>query len=176
METHCQKKLQKNNHLPVGKIVGSFGYKGELKIIPYDSWPKDASLNKVYIEFDANFKKYSIESSRKHNKFYLLLLKNIDLDQSKILINKVLWLKREKIDPLDEGEYYVQDLLGLKVYDQNANFIGILKEIIKMAAGHDIFLVKNDTNEYLLPALNKFISNICLSTGRITVKMDELYE
>jgi len=175
-ETRYQKNPKRNSYIPVGKIVGSFGYKGELKIIPYDSWPKENCLDNIYIDFPENLKKYTIKSIRKHNKFFLMMLKNIYTDNIDQLINKELWLERKNAEPLKRGEYYSKDLLGITVYNHNNFEIGTLSDIIKMNPVHDIYVVKNKSNEYLIPALSKFIYEINIPKGKMKVNTAELYE
>ena len=166
-----QQNTIKNNYLPVGKIVSSFGYKGELKISPYDSWPKKQEFEEIYLDLNNSFKTLKIQSRRRHDRFWLLTFKDTEINS---LINQELWLDREKADNLCRDEFYVQDLIGLNVFDHEGKQIGSLVDIMKINRGHDVFVVKNDTNEYLFPAMKKYITEVSIEKQKITVQTNEI--
>ena len=75
---------------------------------------------------------------------------------------------------LDEGEYYIKDLIGLEVFDAKDNSpVGVLEDVIQNTA-QDIYLIKTkDGSEVLVPAVKEFIKDIDVAAGRIYINFIE---
>lgn len=158
-------------YIEFGKIVNTHGIKGEVKIYSYTDNPSNIlNLKKVYIE---NVE-YQVERIRLASNMFILKLKGIDRIEDTVSIkNKEIYrevLKKEK-ESLEE--FFVRDLIGLDVVDEEENKIGILSDVINTGA-NDIYIVKKeDAKELLLPAIKQVIKNIDIKNKKIVVKIME---
>lgn len=75
---------------------------------------------------------------------------------------------------LDDGEYYIKDLIGLSVFDAGDNSpVGTIEDVIQNTA-QDIYLIKTcDGAEVLVPAVKEFIKDIDIKAGRISINFIE---
>ena len=78
------------------------------------------------------------------------------------------------LSDLDEGEYYIKDLIGLEVFDAKDNsLVGVLDDVIQNTA-QDIYLIKTEEgSEILVPAVKEFIKDIDVVAGRIYINFIE---
>ena len=78
---------------------------------------------------------------------------------------------REKEEPLEEGVYYIVDLLGLEVYTDEGQLLGTLEDIFNTGS-NDIYVVKNELGkQILLPGIPDVLKNVNLEEGKITVHL-----
>ena len=95
--------------LETGKIVGTHGVRGEVRVDPWSDSPEFVKRLK-HLYFDEGKVPVSLESSRVHKNQVLLKLKGVDtVEQADALRGKVLWLDREEVQ-LPEGTVFQQDL------------------------------------------------------------------
>ena len=106
----------KNPFLEAGRVVGTHGVRGELRVEP---WCDSARFLTGFSEFywDGGKEKVKVTSSRPHKNLLLLKLEGIDtVEQGDALRGRVLYLNRKDVK-LPEGRYFVQDLMGLSAVD-----------------------------------------------------------
>ncbi len=153
--------------LNIGKIVNTHGLKGEVKVYPYtNALERFEDLDHLY--FDEEFKiKKRIESVRYFKNMIILKLEGYDkIEQVEKLRETPLYIDREAqgVD-LDEEEYYVVDLIGLKVIDVKYGDIGVLVDVLQNTA-QDLYQIKSLKGEMvLIPAVKAFIGEIDLVNG-----------
>ena len=158
-------------YIEFGKIVNTHGIKGEVKIYSYTDNPSNIlKLKKVYIE---NVE-YQVERIRLTSNMFILKLKGIDrIEDTESIKNKEIYrvvLKKEKEST---DEFFVRDLIGLDIVDEEENKIGILKDVINTGA-NDIYIVKREAQkELLLPAIKQVVKNIDIKNKKIVVKVME---
>ncbi len=86
---------------------------------------------------------------------------------------KDLLVTREDAVPLEEGEYFIADLLDLDVYSDEDEKIGVLYDVMQTGA-NDVYVVKTEEGkEILLPAIDECILDINLEESRMTVHIME---
>jgi 16S rRNA processing protein RimM len=154
------------NKLYVGKVVGTHGIKGEIKIFS-DLDIKDKILKKdTILYFNDSNKEYKISSVRIHKGNYLVLLdgyNNINdvlfLNKNKVYVNRDLFLK--------EDEYVLDDLIGFSVIF-NDKEIGIIKDY-DLNTSYATFLVEGEKKIYL-PNVSNYIQNIDLENKKVYTK------
>lgn len=110
-------------YLEIGQIVNTFGIKGMVKIKPFtDDIKRFDKLETIYIESKKEKKEYEVEEVKYHKHMVLMKLKGIDTkEQADFLRQSYLLVDRSKEEPLEEGVYYIVDLLGLEVYTDEGN-------------------------------------------------------
>ena len=127
--------------LETGKIVGTHGVRGEVRVDPWSDSPEFVKRLK-HLYFDEGKVPVSLESSRVHKNQVLLKLKDVDtVEQADALRGKVLWLDREEVQ-LPEGTVFQQDLIGLRAVDGSTGTeYGTLEEVLPTGA-NDVYLIR----------------------------------
>ena len=159
--------------LEVGQIVNTFGIKGEVKVMPFtDDITRFDDLEKVYVKTKKEEKLYKIQNVRYHKNMVLIKFENIETpEQAELLRNAFLEIDREDAIPLEEGTYYIADLIGMEVYSDDGNKLGIVEDIYNTGA-NDTYVVKNDLGkQILLPGIKEVIKEVNLDTEKITVHL-----
>ena len=159
--------------LEVGQIVNTFGIKGEVKVMPFtDDITRFDDLEKVYVKTKKEEKLYKIQNVRYHKNMVLIKFENIETpEQAELIRNAFLEIDRENAIPLEEGTYYIADLIGMEVYSDDGNKLGIVEDIYNTGA-NDIYVVKNDLGkQILLPGIKEVIKEVNLDTEKITVHL-----
>ena len=158
--------------LEVGQIVNTFGIKGEVKVTPFtDDINRFDDLKKVYVKTRKESKLYKVESVRYHKNMVLLKLEGINNpEDAELLKNSFLEIDREDAIPLEEGQYFIVDLIGLDVYTDEGNFLGKVDDIYNTGA-NDIYVVKDELGkQVLLPGIKEVIKEVKLE-DRIIVHL-----
>ena len=151
--------------LEIGQIVNTFGIKGMVKIKPFtDDIRRFDKLKKVYVENNKTKKEYEIEEVKYHK------FKEIDKDEeAEFLRNSYIKINRKDEPELEEGTYYIVDLLGLNVYTDEGSLLGKLDDIFNNGSC-DIYAVKDEKGkQILLPAISDVIKEINLEEKKIVV-------
>lgn len=160
-------------YLEIGQIVNTFGIKGMVKVNPFtDNIRRFDRLKKVYIGNDKEKKEIEIEEVKYHKNMVLIKFKDINNpDEANLLRNKYLLVDREDEDPLEEGTYYIVDMLGLDVYNDENELLGTLDDIYNTGS-NDIYVVKNELGkQILLPAIKDVIKEVNLEERKIIVHL-----
>lgn len=176
-----------NDMLRVGVISSTHGIKGEVKVFPTTEDSKRFSnLKKVYMDYSVKgirgvIKKECIELEISGVKYFkqFVILKFKDIDN----INDVekykgmdLYVTREDAIPLEEGEYYIADLIGLSVIDEDDRTIGEVKDVLQTGA-NDVYIVKGNEDygnkEIMLPAIRECVLDIDLEEGKMRIHLME---
>ena len=148
--------------LEVGQIVNTFGIKGEVKVTPFtDDINRFDDLKKVYVKTRKEDKLYKVENVRYHKNMVLLKLEGIENpEQGELLKNAYLEIDREDAIPLEEGQYFIVDLIGLDVYTDEGKLLGKVDDIYNTGA-NDIYVVKDELGkQILLPGIKEVIKEV----------------
>ena len=166
------------DYLAVGKVVNTHGIKGELKVYPMTS---DLSrfdyLLFVHAEWEGELKEFRVLSARPHKNMILIKLKGIDtMNDAEKFKGKELWVERKHARKHEEDEYFICDLIGLKVYE-NGEYIGSVTEVIQTGS-NDVYIIKDPdkSTEILLPALKSVVKNVDIENNRMDVVVPEELE
>ena len=160
-------------YLEIGQIVNTFGIKGMVKVKPFtENVRRFDKLEKVYINNKKSIKEYSIEEVKYHKDMVLIKFKGIENpEQANLLRESYLIVDKEKEEPLEEGTYYIVDMIGLEVYTEEGELLGKLEDIFNTGS-NDIYVVKNELGEQiLLPAISEVIRKIDMENKKIIVHL-----
>ena len=158
-------------YFEIGQIVNTFGIKGMVKVKPFtDDINKFDKFKKIYIKKENTKKEYQIEEVKYHKQMVLMKLKGINTpEEADLLRGSYLIINREDEEPLEEGEYYIIDLLGSEVYTDENVLLGKLEDIYNTGS-NDIYVVKDELGkQVLLPVISDVIKNIDIKNKKITV-------
>lgn len=143
----------------VGVITNSHGIKGAVKVYPYTF---DNNRFKEYGEVYLGDEKEKVHIKNVSFQKNLVLLTFEEYDD----INQILkfkdcdiFIKDEDRKELDNDNYYLGDILGSEVYDQNEEFLGNIVEILQ-GASNDVYVVKNKNIIGNIPAVKEFIKEV----------------
>lgn len=159
--------------LEVGQIVNTFGIKGFVKIYPYvDDISRFDNLKNVYIKSKKQETKLEIEEVKYQKNMVLIKFKGIEtVEQAQSLRNAYVEIDRCDAVHLEEGQYFIADLLGLPVFIDTGDKLGILDDIFNNGST-DIYVVKNELGkQFLLPYIDDVIKDIDLKNGKIIVHL-----
>ncbi len=165
----------KKERLEVGQIVNTFGIKGFVKIYPYvDDISRFDNLKKVHIKSKKEEKELQIEEVKYQKNMVLVKFKGIEtVENAEKLRNSFVEIDRADAIPLEEGQYFIADLLGLDVFLDTGEKLGVLEDIYNTGSS-DIYVVKNELGkQFLLPYIDEVIKQINLEEGKIIVHIIE---
>lgn len=155
--------------LEIGKIVGTHGLKGEVRIEPWCDSPEFLSQFKT-LYFDGGKTAIKV-SARPHKRIAIAKLKGVDtVEQADLLRGKVLWMNRNDTS-LKKGEYYIQDLMDCKVVDIDSNIeYGIITDVFKTGANDVYEITDKESRKYLIPVIPDVVKNVDVYSGEIIIK------
>ncbi len=156
--------------LETGKIVGTHGVKGMLRIQP---WCDSADFLKQfkYIYTDNNGEnKLTVTSANAHGNVVLMAVKGIDsIEKAETLRNKIIYIDR-KDAKLPEGRYFIDDLVGCTVYDVDTDLsLGTLTDVSATGA-NDVWHISSNGKEYLVPAIDEVIVSVDVESGVLKIR------
>lgn len=165
-------------YLAVGLVVGAHGLRGELTIkLLTDDPHRFGRLERVFIGLeDTEPVPWSLEGYRLHKGRALLRLEGCDdRATAEALRGYLVQVPREEAIPLEEGEYFEHQILGLAVWTRAGERLGIVEEIIFTGA-NDVYVVRDsalDRREILIPAIEDVVLEVDLAAGRLVVDLPQ---
>lgn len=160
-------------YFKVGQIVNTHGLRGEVKVYPY------TEENEVFEEYEALFiqgeaKPYEIESIRYVKNMVLVKFDGLDdINSVERLLQRDVFVPRALYELPDEDTFFVVDLIGLDVVDEQHGPLGKLMDVLQNTA-QDIYVVQDQTGkQVLIPAVKAFVKKIDMENKCITVTLIE---
>lgn len=142
----------------VGTIVSTHGIKGEVKVKSDSSFERFIPGNKLYLKKDGKFLEIIINSHRRHKNYDLITFNNLqNINDVLEYINCQIYTTHDHKE-LKENEYYYEDLISKKVYNQENNYLGVVVDLREVPQGV-ILEVKNEKT-FLVPFVGEFIIDI----------------
>ncbi|MEW5801168.1 MAG: ribosome maturation factor RimM [bacterium] len=154
--------------IQIGKIVGTHGCKGEVKVYPLTDFPERFLSLKEIILLTPQ-KSLGVEKVRFHKTFVIMKLEGYNtMSEAQELKGCLIGIPQEQVYPLGEDEYYYFQLIGIDVYTEEGVYLGLVKDIFPTGS-NDVYVVKDDQKEYLIPAVKDVVKEINLERRRITI-------
>jgi 16S rRNA processing protein RimM len=154
----------------IGDIVGVFGVRGELKVAPLSDIPRRfARLETVYV--GAQRTPFRVLGAHEHKRQVLLRLEGLaDRTSAEELRGMRLWIPAAALTPLPRDQYYLHDVVGLRVQHINGQPLGTVADVLTTGA-NDLFVVHDTPTgaEVLLPVVKAFVKSIDLVSGIVLV-------
>lgn len=160
-------------YLRVGKIVNTQGIKGEVRVIPLtDDIGRFRKLKHVFLD-DVKLIGMDIEYVKYHKNFVLLKFAGIDnIDEAEKYKDTYILIDRENAVKLPKGSYFICDIIGLRVEDRDGKHLGAVSDVMNTGS-NDVYVVKNDGGEILIPAIKSVVLEINIDEGRMVVELPE---
>lgn len=165
------------NYFEIGKIAGTHGIKGTLRVFPTTDDPlRFGLLKEVIIEHKDEKKVCKVSKVAYHKNFVLLTLEEYsDINDSEKLKGGRILITEDKALPLSKDEYYTRDLYDIDVYTDEGEHLGRIADIYTTGA-NDVYSVVGEATggkELLIPAIKQCILNVDISGRKMTVKLLE---
>lgn len=154
--------------LETGKIVGTHGVRGMVRIQP---WCDDASFlcgfKKLYIKGGES--ELSILKMQPHGNVVIAAIKGVDsIEAAERLRGNVVYIKRSDA-ALSEGQYFVEDIIGCEVFNiENGEKMGVVCDVSETGA-NDVWHIKRNDKEYLIPKIDEIVKSVDVEAGRIEI-------
>ena len=156
--------------VPLGEIVATHGIEGWLRLRLYN--PESRTLSpsqKLLLEQAGLTTPQRLKAVKGHGSRFLVLLDGVaNIDQAQKWVGATVAVAEAQLPPLAPGEYYYYQTVGLEVFDINGARIGVVERIWPKPGG-DLYVVKGETKEYLIPIVKEIIEKIDLAAGRIII-------
>ena len=161
--------------LQVGIITSTHGVRGEVKVYPTTDDPRRfRRLKEVVLDTGKEKMNLEIEGVKFFKQFVILKFKGLDnINDIEKYLQKSLYVTRKNAVRLQRDEYFIADLIGLKVQDEDGKELGTVKDVIETGA-NDVYEVEMaDGKSLLLPAIKQCILNVDVENGTMQVHVLE---
>lgn len=155
----------------VGIITSTHGVHGEVKVFPTtDDVRRFKRLKEVILDTGKEQITLEVEGTKFFKQFAILKFKGIDnINDVERYRQKSLYVTRENAVRLKKDEYFIADLMGLRVHNEDGSEIGVLREVIETGA-NDVYVIDlDDGRELLLPAIKECVLNVDVEAGFIQI-------
>ena len=175
----CEMRGYMEERLQVGVIASTHGVHGEVKIFPTtDDVRRFKKLKEVILDTGKENRILEIESVKFFKQFAILKFRGIDtIDEAEKYRRKSLYVTRENAVRLQKDEYFIADLIGVKVLDEQEQELGTLEDVIETGA-NDVYQIRlKDGRQLLLPAIKECVLDVDVEAGRMKIHiLDGLLE
>lgn len=142
------------DYFRVGVIANTHGIRGEVKVFPTTEDPKRfKGMKGIILDTGKEKRELTVESVRFFKNLVILKFQEFDnINEVEPYKGMDLLVTRENAIPLEEGEYYIADILGARVVTEDGEEFGVLKDVITTGA-NDVYVVEHEGREVLLPVI-----------------------
>jgi len=161
--------LDPETAVTVGRVIVAHGIRGEIKVAPLTDFPQRFEAgSRLWLDGTP----HTVERGRWQNRNVILKLSGIDTrNQAEALHGKDL-LAAEATPIAEEDVYYLHDILGARVEDAAGQALGELVEVLSTGS-NDVYVVRGERGELLLPALDDVILKVDVKARRIVVEIPD---
>lgn len=159
----------------IGEIVAPHGVRGDIRVLPLTDFPERfRKLKNVLLDDGTNL---AIEGVKYHKQFVLLKICGLDsMNAVEHLRGKLINVKQEDTVKLPEGHYYHFQIVGLKVYTETGEYLGIVTDILQTGSNDVYVAEQEDKPPVLIPALKQVVTSIDIDAGQMIVKLQEEWD
>ena len=160
----------------VGKIVNTHGIRGDVRVMPTTDFVAErfAKGQDLYLQQAGEPLKLIVESARQHKGFILVKFVGYDnINDVQAFCDHELMVSGKDQQPLEDGQYYYHQIIGLSVKTVDGEELGTIKEILSPGA-NDVWVVQRDgKKDLLLPVIDDVVKDVDLDAGEVTVELME---
>ena len=160
----------------VGKIVNTHGIRGDVRVMPTTDFVAErfAKGQDLYLQQAGEPLKLTVESARQHKGFILVKFVGYDnINDVRAFRDHELMVSGKDQQPLEDGQYYYHQIIGLSVKTVDGEELGTIKEILSPGA-NDVWVVQRDgKKDLLLPVIDDVVKDVDLDAGEGTVELME---
>jgi 16S rRNA processing protein RimM len=159
--------------IKVGRIVGTHGYKGAVKVQSLTDFPERFQKSqKLKIKQGETLVELTLETCSSHRELLLMKFQEINsIEEAAQYRNTFINVTADELYPLPEGCYYHFQLLGMRVDDLEKGYLGPITEVLETGA-NDVYIIKSDVyGEILIPAIKEVIREVDVTQRRMLIKL-----
>ena len=159
--------------LQVGVITQPHGVRGEVKVFPTTDDPvRFKKLKKVILDTGKEKLDLEVEHVKFFKQFVIVKFKEFDnINDIERYKRCPLLVTRENAVPLEEDEYFVADMIGMKVMTEDGTEFGTLSDVMETGA-NDVYVIDSkEHGEVLMPAIKECVLNVDMESGIITIHL-----
>ena len=161
-----------HNQIVIGKIVAPHGVRGDIRILPLTEKPEQFLDLEYLLLHDG--RKLTIKHARFHKRMVLVTTEEIkSMNEAELLRDQEVLIKAEDLPELEEGQFYVADLIGLPVFDEDGKQIGTFKDSLSTGSNDVYVIAVPGEKDILLSALKIYVKEINLEEKRMVVTLPE---
>lgn len=163
------------NLLKVGIISSTHGIKGEVKVFPTtDDVQRFKKLKNVLLDSGKEKRNLKIQSVKFFKQFVILKFEEIDdINDVEKYKGSSLYVTRDQAVKLKKDEYFIADLIGLRVIAEEEKLEGILKDVMETGA-NDVYVIElSNGRELLLPAIKECVLSVDIEKGEMQIHLLE---
>jgi len=160
-----------NLFICVGKVQRPIGVDGQIKIRSYSDIPdRFRKVDTIYIGKEESLAvPYLIEGAESRGEEVVLKLSGLDsIPAVEDLRDHFCYIPRILRPELEEGEYYIDDIVGLQVHSTEGHLVGVVDEVMQ-SAGNDVLIIRDGKSEIMIPLVEPVVKSVNLETGRIDI-------
>ena len=166
-----------DNWFKIGVIVKPQGVRGEVRVLPTTDDPERFSLlSEVSIRLTkpSDTRLYKLKSAKLHKGLVILKLAEVnDRNEAEKLVGGELLIPPQKALPLDTDEYFIRDLIGLRVETEDGTVLGEVTDVFPTGA-NDVYTVQGtDGESFMIPAIKDVVLAVSPTEGTMTVRLLE---
>ena len=161
--------------LQVGVISSTHGVRGEVKVFPTtDDAKRFKKLKKVILDTGREHLPLELESVRFFKQFAIVKFKGIDnINDIEKYKGKSLLVDREHAVKLGKDEYFIADMIGLRVMTDDGEEFGTLKDVLETGA-NDVYIIDSVKHgEVLIPAIKQCVLDVDIESGKMVIHLME---
>ncbi len=165
-------------YLLLGEVLRPHGVRGELRLRILTDHPERINdLERVFVGRDPsqpNAQPYAVEQMRMNVEYGLLKLKGIDdRNQADRLRGMYVMIDLAHAVPLEEGEFYLYQLIGITVQTAQGEVLGTITDVLETGA-NDVYIVASPTyGEILIPDTEQTVLDIDVDAGVVVVELPD---
>jgi len=152
--------------ITIGKIATTHGIKGELKVIADNPCFRSDFKPSLYINTNPLTEVHINKVRTQQDRLIVSFKEFNDINLVEKYKGLDILINKEDLDPLNENEYYIKDLLGLEVYNQKNEFKGIVTDFFELPQSFYMEVTKNGIKT-LVPFIDEFLEEV---SDKIIVK------
>ena len=157
--------------LETGQITSTHGVRGEVRVQPWCDSPEFLTrFSTLYLDADGT-RTLMVQKARVHGNVAVLKIKGIDtIEQAQCYRGKTLYMERSDA-VLPEGHYYVQDLIGCRVFDADTNVTyGCISDVSKTGA-NDVWHIQDESGkEFLIPSIPDVVISVDVEQEKVMIR------
>lgn len=159
----------KQQFIETGKITGTHGIRGEMRVQPWCDAPEDLLQYKKLYLTPQGTEVLQVSQMRVHKSMIILKAKGIDtIAAAEAYRERVVYLNREDLQ-LEDGQYLVVDLIGCHVFHKETNEpLGVISDVSQTGA-NDVWHITKEGKEYLIPAIPLVVEEVDVDAQRIVI-------
>lgn len=159
--------------IPIGRITGAHGIKGEVKLAPYG--PLD-DIEWTTLNISREGKPPEVRrvlSFREHKGVYLVVLEGVpDRNAAEALAGYEAAVPESCLPEAAEDEFYYSDLVGMEVFTEEGTLLGRVENVFSTGS-NDVLEVSGPSGEVLIPAIENVVLRVDMDGKKITVRLME---